>query len=169
MIVYDLFVHKKSVWKRKVCIIKNLKKPKKNQKKKNIFSGFFRWVFWVFWVGFFLGGFFWVGFLMPTLSLGLHKGRPNYRRSLQLSKENIQHFKTWNFLIFFYFCGSFLPAWIRIPNTDPNPDPLTWLNPDPIGPILIRIRNPGGFSTTVNVMDFSGSYHSCRSGFGFDP
>jgi hypothetical protein len=40
---------------------------------------------------------------------------------------------------FFYFCGSFLPSWIRnrIPNTDP--DPLTWLNPDPI---RIRIRNP---------------------------
>ncbi len=67
------------------------------------------------------------------LSLGLHKGRPSYRRSLQLSKENIQHFKTCNFWIFFYFCGSFLPSWIRIqiriPNTDP--DPLTWLNPDP--------------------------------------
>ncbi len=31
------------------------------------------------------------------LSLGLHKGRPSYKRSLQLSKENIQHFKTWNF------------------------------------------------------------------------
>jgi hypothetical protein len=32
----------------------------------------------------------------PTiyLSLGLQKGRPNYRRSLQLSKENILHFKT---------------------------------------------------------------------------
>ena len=28
------------------------------------------------------------------LSLGLHKGRLSYRRSLQLSKENIQHFKT---------------------------------------------------------------------------
>ncbi len=47
------------------------------------------------------------------LSLGLHKERPN-NKSLQLSKENIQHFKTWNFLIFFYFCGSFLPSWIRI-------------------------------------------------------
>ncbi len=44
------------------------------------------------------------------LSLGLHKGRPSYKRSLQLSKENIQHFKTWNFLNFFYFCGSFLPS-----------------------------------------------------------
>ncbi len=29
------------------------------------------------------------------LSLGLHKERPSYRRSLQLSKEAIQHFKTW--------------------------------------------------------------------------
>jgi hypothetical protein len=28
------------------------------------------------------------------LSLGFHKGRPSYMRSLQLSKENIQHFKT---------------------------------------------------------------------------
>jgi hypothetical protein len=26
---------------------------------------------------------------------------------------------------FFYFCGSFLPSWIRIPNTDPDPGPLT--------------------------------------------
>jgi hypothetical protein len=28
------------------------------------------------------------------LSLGLHKGCSSYRRSLQLSKENIKHFKT---------------------------------------------------------------------------
>jgi hypothetical protein len=28
------------------------------------------------------------------LSLGLHKGRPSYTRSIQSSKENIQHFKT---------------------------------------------------------------------------
>jgi hypothetical protein len=28
------------------------------------------------------------------LSLSLHKGRPSYRRSLQPSKKNIQHFKT---------------------------------------------------------------------------
>jgi len=54
--------------------------------------------------------------------------------ALKESKENIQRFKTWNSLIFFYFCGSFLPSWIRI--QIPNPDPLTWLNPDPI-----RIQN----------------------------
>jgi hypothetical protein len=28
------------------------------------------------------------------LSLGLHKGRTSYRRSLQPSEKNIQHFKT---------------------------------------------------------------------------
>ncbi len=68
------------------------------------------------------------------LSQGLQKGRPSFRRSLQPSKENSQNFKTWNFLIFFYFYGSFFPSWIRIG----IPDPLTWLYPDPI---RIRIRN----------------------------
>ncbi len=60
MIVYVLFVHKKSVSKRKVCIIfiKNLKLKKNSKKtKKPIFSGFFRWVFLV-------------GFLLPTLPGG---------------------------------------------------------------------------------------------------
>ncbi len=82
-------------------------------------------------------------FVFVYLSLGLHKGRPSYKRSLHLSKENIQHFITWNFLIFFYFSGLFLSSWIRIriPNTDP--DPLTRLNPDPIRVrFRIRICNP---------------------------
>ncbi len=35
------------------------------------------------------------------LSLGVHKGRPSCRRSFQPSKENIRHFKTWNFLTFY--------------------------------------------------------------------
>ncbi len=35
-------------------------------------------------------------------SLGLHKGRPSYRRSLERSIESIQHFKTWNFFIFLF-------------------------------------------------------------------
>jgi hypothetical protein len=42
---------------------------------------------------------------------------PGYRRSLQVTKEDIQHFKT-----------------------DPDPDPLARLNTDPI---RIRIRTPG--------------------------
>jgi hypothetical protein len=61
------------------------------------------------------------------LSLGLHKERPSYRRSLPLSKEAIQHFKTWT-----TFVGNFClpgsgsgfriririhwPDWIRIRN-----------------------------------------------------
>ncbi len=37
------------------------------------------------------------------LSLSLHKGRPNYRRSLQPFKENIRYFKKWNSITYFYF------------------------------------------------------------------
>ncbi len=78
--------------------------------------------------------FFWIKNKI-YLSLGLHKGLLSYKRSLQLSKGNIQHFKVWNFIIFFYLSGLFLPSWIRIriwiPNTDPDPNLLTWLNPDP--------------------------------------
>ncbi len=33
------------------------------------------------------------------------------------------------FLNFFYFCGSFLPSWIRFRIPIPNPHLLTWLNP----------------------------------------
>ncbi len=52
------------------------------------------------------------------LFLGLHKGRSSYRRSLQPSKENIQHFKT-------IFVGNFCPGfWIQIP--DPDTDSLSW-------------------------------------------
>ncbi len=57
------------------------------------------------------------------LSLGLHEGRPSYKRRLQLSKENIQHFKTWNFLFFFQL------LWVNFALLDP--DPQTWLYPDP--------------------------------------
>ncbi len=34
------------------------------------------------------------------VSLGLHKGRPSYKRNLQPSKENIHQLKTWNFFTF---------------------------------------------------------------------
>ncbi len=56
-------------------------------------------------------------------SLCLLKRRPSYRRSLQSSKENIEHFITWNFLNFFlFFMGHFCPPGsrstdIRIRNT----------------------------------------------------
>ncbi len=42
----------------------------------------------------------------PQPCLGLHKVCPGYRRSLQLTKEAIQHFKTW---IFSTFVGHFCP------------------------------------------------------------
>ncbi len=66
------------------------------------------------------------------LFLGLYKERPSYRRSLQISKEAIQHFKTLNLKKKFYFCGSFCPPGSG--STDPiesrsNPEPDT--DPDP--------------------------------------
>jgi hypothetical protein len=67
------------------------------------------------------------------LFFGLHKGRLSYRRSLQPSKENIQHFKKLNSLTFFYVSGAFLPSWIP-------------LNPDPI---RIRIHNIGSKAQIV--------------------
>jgi hypothetical protein len=41
--------------------------------------------------------------------LGLHKRRPSYRKSLQPSKENIQHFKTGNLSLFSSFVGRICP------------------------------------------------------------
>jgi hypothetical protein len=37
---------------------------------------------------------FFVQKIAISLSLGVHKGHPSYRRSLQPSKENIHYFKT---------------------------------------------------------------------------
>jgi hypothetical protein len=56
--------------------------------------------------------YFFISFLSKNaiyLSQGLHEGRLSYKRSLQPSKENIQHFKTLNLKTFAYFCGSFCP------------------------------------------------------------
>ncbi len=75
----------------------------------------------------------------------------------------IQHLKTWNFFNIFFFCGSFLPSWIRIriPNTDP--DPLTRLNPDPIG---IRVRNPASKSQTLSDLPFAFSLLESFTAYG---
>jgi hypothetical protein len=52
--------------------------------------------------------------------------------ALKPSTENIQHFKKFNLLNFFYVCGSFLPSWIQIQirilgpiesGSNPNPEP----------------------------------------------
>ncbi len=58
--------------------------------------------------------FFWIN-NYNYLSLGLHKERPSYRKSLQLSKEAIQHFKTWTLNIF-------LLLWVIFALLDPDPD-----------------------------------------------
>ncbi len=56
---------------------------------------------------------------------GLHKERPSYRSSHQPSKENIKHFKRWNFInCFLFFCFHFYLL-------DPDTDPGTPSNPDP--------------------------------------
>ncbi len=67
------------------------------------------------------------------LSLGLHKERPSYRRSLQLSTEVIQHFKTWTFKFLSSFVGHFCPPGSTDPiesgsdpDTDPDPQPIFW-------------------------------------------
>jgi hypothetical protein len=74
MIVYVLFVHKKSVSKRKVCIIfiKNLnfKKPKKT-----FFVGFFRWDFWV---GFLDGFYYCQPCLQPAAHQALQADEPQH-------------------------------------------------------------------------------------------
>ncbi len=91
------------------------------------------------------------------LSIGLNKERPSYRRSLQLSKEAIQHFKTWTFKKISTFVGHFCPPgsgsgfririhspdWIRIqsgsnPDPDADPDPQPWIQQLE----WMRIRNP---------------------------
>jgi hypothetical protein len=69
---------------------------------------------------------------------------------------------------FFYFCGSFLPSWIRIririQITDPDPDPMVRLNTDPIR-IRIRIHNTEAkytimrfFALILNYVHFIASY-----------
>ncbi len=68
---------------------------------------------------------------------------PSYRRGLQPSKENIKH------LIYYdTFCGSFLPTWIQISITNPDPGPGTPLNPDPIRMIRIWIHSTYYFRQT---------------------
>ncbi len=72
------------------------------------------------------------------LSLGLHKVCPSCRRSLQLSKEAIQHFKTWTFTNFF------LLLWVIFALLDPDPKPcwrLTWRRVEPKMPFLYATRN----------------------------
>jgi hypothetical protein len=76
------------------------------------------------------------------LSLGLHKGRSSYKRSLRPSKENIQQFKTWNFSNFLIF--SLLD---RDPDPGSESSPFSWLwiifvlmDPHPADPKSMQIH-----------------------------
>jgi hypothetical protein len=73
---------------------------------------------------------------IPRLPLGTSKLQKKFS-ALNREHPAVQDMK---FLKFFYFCGSFLLCWIwiRIPNTDLDPDAMAWLNPDPI---RIRIQS----------------------------
>ncbi len=85
----------------------------------------------------FLSIFFWSKIAI-YLSLGLPKRRPSYRRSLQPSKENIQHFQTWKFFTFFLFVGH--PT-AQI-NGDPDPQPWWKYNAQKIETIWIESESP---------------------------
>ncbi len=88
-----------------------------------------------------------ISFLSITamyLSLGLHKVCLSYRRSLQLSKEAIQHFKTWTFTNFF------LLLWVIFALLDPDPDSEYGSgSTDPIEYGSNTDPDPGSGSTTL--------------------
>ncbi len=59
------------------------------------------------------------------MSLGLLNWRPSklQEKPSALKREH-SHFQKWNFLNFFFFCGSSLLSWIRIQSgSNPDPDP----------------------------------------------
>ncbi len=65
------------------------------------------------------------------LSLGIPKGLPSYMRSLQPSKENIQHFKTWKIFTFLFLWVIFVLNQLKLMrihvDPDADPDPQPWL------------------------------------------
>jgi hypothetical protein len=83
------------------------------------------------------------------LSLGLHKGRPSYRRSLPPSKEYIKYLKFIN--LFSIFVGHFCPPGSEYGSRDPTESGSnTDTDPDPIR-IRIRIHNTGTYKFTHTV------------------
>jgi len=90
-------------------------------------------------------------FLLPKIAiylfLGLYKRRSSYRRSLQPSKENIQHFKNIKFLCFLFL-------WVIFALMDPDPDPAIQINAEPCG--------SGSGSTTLRKT--LKNLHSCFRG-----
>ncbi len=92
------------------------------------------------------------------LSLGLHKGRPSYRRSLQLSKErssNLQHEISW---FFSTFVGHFALL-------DPGPDPDSKYGSGAPHPNWsVRYRYGNIYSRVVEP-----NWFQCRSESSADP
>ncbi len=91
--------------------------------------------------------------ILISLSQGLHKGQPSYRRSLQPSKENIQHFKM---LFLNFFVVHFCP-----PGSGFNPDQKHWF----LGPVFVRENFRFSFSTYFNDWIF---LHIARLEFEID-
>jgi hypothetical protein len=82
------------------------------------------------------------------LSLGLYKGRPSYRRSLQPSKRTSSNSKHEISLPYF--------LWVIFALLDPDPDPATQIIADPCGfgsgSATLRKRKPVD-KTTFGRMD----------------
>ncbi len=99
-------------------------------------------------------------------------GRQIYRRSLQSSKENIQHFKTWNILTISNFVGNFCPpspgfgsafpmqTWIRSTNISADPDPQHWFYLLQLC-TLCCIRNSKWRFEHIQIVEAVGRAYSC--------
>jgi hypothetical protein len=69
--------------------------------------------------------------------------------SSQSEHPTLQHMKFFNFFLLLWVIFAILDS-----DPDSDPDPLTRLNPDPIG---IRIRNPGGSATCESAFILCGT------------
>ncbi len=89
------------------------------------------------WKKFTAENFYFISKTIIYLSLGLHKGRPSYKKAFSSQKRtssNSNHEITYFFLLLWVIFALLDPD--PVPNTDP--DPLIWLNSVPI-----RFRYPG--------------------------
>jgi hypothetical protein len=81
-----------------------------------------------------------------------------------LFKREHPALKNMKILYFFYFCGPFLPSWIRIRNLNADPGPATQINADPDPkPCFFELFSsknaiyvcPIGYSGFNNLMGFT--------------
>ncbi len=78
------------------------------------------------------------------LSLGLHKVCPCYKEAFSSEKRPSNTSKHELLQIFVYFCGSFLPSWIRIRIHRPD-----WIRIQSGSGSRIRIHNPAFLHSTA--------------------